>query len=1078
MDAIWTVLGLEPTKDVSAIKRAYAEKAKTCHPEEDPAGFLQLRQAYQAALAWAENGETPPAAGPEAFSPERTEPEDEGWSLSEKPAIWDEGPNPFAEHPAAVAFRELYIGKRRKDPKAWMDYFTSGDFLDVAWERRFAGLLLEEVTRLEGEYLVNKEFLNWLYIAYQFTVNRQREFQMMEWAQFDGQELIFEIAKKAQVPKAPRGNEWAMSASFQEYLRMVHMAEHGTWNEKKIGQCSEIIGHYTAGYITDKCQQRGDMDYERHPAGLRLMIHFFRRDGLPDELYRILWEKLDLKTALMGRAKILYGPLRELALERLPELAGQKKVSLAGLRKDFTDYAVSTYKKRGEHAQATDEDIQRTDAFFAREDFQQALLDRRFIEEDMLHTGITEARCDYFLQRIIRFYKEHKDAPCAQRVKDRAREMLGYQDLADRLLRDENAELEEIRPTLTSPPFFRHWLNTGFYHTQDRETKQPLLGFLNQKLPYLPEWSRKFLDVKDGEVPSPESVDCALGDDTIEVRFHLRHMSFLLNGEQIYRPCLPWEQVSALRDTDTFFFLLPVTMEPYNQYEEVKTEILRRLEGTAAPEDGRAFIAACLADQVCGLPAPDAVVLRPAFAHDEEEGEEPLEAAETLPLESVLPFDVFAENTELLYVCTWFQQDGVLALFQQTPYGKRMVEGCKFEEIKDAQTAVALAKQLLDDQMNPKGFPLEELKVPPEAVYAQWDYAVRSKDKDLPPLWSTPVELHGEAVTMEKLEELLTLFSTGQVERLEWSWKCAFPADEPPMDYEPRRSLVLMKSGGWYVCLYFDDFCAESYALLEKPEVYGQDKNVPQAVPFRQSRLFPSVLHRNFFTIRRHLETIFSQISWPNNVKPMAGRIWNYAVNVDHGRTKYNLDKQFLGGFPMERAHNQPDAPFYFYEYPNSAARVDADGSAAALEVTEGNRPRLQQLLAEFLAGGGQRLRLTWKKTVGTRWHIVLTRDGERFLMAWIREDKKTVEFHAADKWTYMDVEGKKYPKDTFLGKVTPAYLIHDLPALRNALDLLLANMDHPERVTSPIGEYAWEKPGKPRPYEVLWAELVGDEAK
>ena len=95
--------------------------------------------------------------------------------------------------------------------------------------------------------------------------------------------------------------------------------------------------------------------------------------------------------------------------------------------------------------------------------------------------------------------------------------------------------------------------------------------------------------------------------------------------------------------------------------------------------------------------------------------------------------------------------------------------------------------------------------------------------------------------------------------------------------------------------------------------------------------------------------------------------------------------------------------------------------------------------------------------------------------MAWIREDKKTAEFHVADRWTYMDVEGKKYPKDSFLGSVTPAYLIHSLPALRNALDLLLANLDRPERVTSPMGEYAWEKPGKPRPYETLWAELVGD---
>ena len=33
---IWNILGLEPTQDVSAIKRAYAQKTRDCHPEEDP----------------------------------------------------------------------------------------------------------------------------------------------------------------------------------------------------------------------------------------------------------------------------------------------------------------------------------------------------------------------------------------------------------------------------------------------------------------------------------------------------------------------------------------------------------------------------------------------------------------------------------------------------------------------------------------------------------------------------------------------------------------------------------------------------------------------------------------------------------------------------------------------------------------------------------------------------------------------------------------------------------------------------------------------------------------------------------
>ena len=54
MGDVWEALGIAPTKDISAIKRAYAEQAKQCHPEEDPEGFLRLRKAYQTALDYAE----------------------------------------------------------------------------------------------------------------------------------------------------------------------------------------------------------------------------------------------------------------------------------------------------------------------------------------------------------------------------------------------------------------------------------------------------------------------------------------------------------------------------------------------------------------------------------------------------------------------------------------------------------------------------------------------------------------------------------------------------------------------------------------------------------------------------------------------------------------------------------------------------------------------------------------------------------------------------------------------------------------------------------------------------------------
>jgi TPR repeat protein len=67
----WEVLGIAPTAEAGAIRKAYAARLKQTRPEDDPAGFARLRAAYEAALQMAPRiapPQRPPL--PEAKPPE------------------------------------------------------------------------------------------------------------------------------------------------------------------------------------------------------------------------------------------------------------------------------------------------------------------------------------------------------------------------------------------------------------------------------------------------------------------------------------------------------------------------------------------------------------------------------------------------------------------------------------------------------------------------------------------------------------------------------------------------------------------------------------------------------------------------------------------------------------------------------------------------------------------------------------------------------------------------------------------------------------------------------------------------
>ena len=54
-EKIWQILGIEPTSDVDQIRDAYRARLVETNPEDNPEGFMALKEAYDTALSLAEN---------------------------------------------------------------------------------------------------------------------------------------------------------------------------------------------------------------------------------------------------------------------------------------------------------------------------------------------------------------------------------------------------------------------------------------------------------------------------------------------------------------------------------------------------------------------------------------------------------------------------------------------------------------------------------------------------------------------------------------------------------------------------------------------------------------------------------------------------------------------------------------------------------------------------------------------------------------------------------------------------------------------------------------------------------------
>ncbi|KYS05583.1 hypothetical protein AML17_10515 [Escherichia coli] len=113
MKNCWKILEIEETTDVDIIRRAYLALLSSFHPETDPQGFKQLRQAYEDALRIAQ-------------SPAKS--------------VWQPEEHEVAEHEILLAFRALLSSdSERFLPSAWqrfiqqLNYCSMEDIDELRW---------------------------------------------------------------------------------------------------------------------------------------------------------------------------------------------------------------------------------------------------------------------------------------------------------------------------------------------------------------------------------------------------------------------------------------------------------------------------------------------------------------------------------------------------------------------------------------------------------------------------------------------------------------------------------------------------------------------------------------------------------------------------------------------------------------------------------------------------------------------------------------------------------------------------------------------------------------------------------
>ncbi len=1064
---IWEILQLEETSDRNAIRKAYAERAKEWNPEEHPGEFLRLREAYTKALSNAAEAEAEESGSHKYESEEsnshKSESQESGSRKSESEESasgksgsgefgaqrsgfrWDFAEeNPFQNGEGICCFRELYTGKRRKDPAAWTDYFLTGAFLEGYREKDFARLLLDAVRENAQEYPPCKEFLTQLYIAYGIsssyackadtqkegeTESRHMEFRVEETAPFPGMEFIMEIARMGPAISRLKGNEPAMAAGFEDYRQLLILARKGFWEDEALIAMGKIINRYGLSDISDrpiKNAYQYDLS-QRHPKSLKLITFFFAEPEkaihgeLPDKAYGMLWNRLGLESATNGREKLLYGGLREAVLAHVPEIMGKPKVDINKLNHemyyDYYESSVSHHTNEGR----TPKEREILDQFLAREDVQTALRDESYVDKQISRYWITAYSGDYLLDRLEEFYSNHREISLAGHVLKNIEKARESKRIGVALQEDSKSQSAESGFDIRNRACLRYYLNTAFHLAGGIRSQTTLKEYLKSRMPYSGEWSRRFAGEEEGlSAKAPIQIRFGqMGEDILSVIFHSKYIEYLWNGSPVV-PRFPGWALREVEDDNYFWLLAPTAAAPYEKANEICQELTRRLEKLPVQEGDIPVIVDCIAAHICYM-----------------EGDR-------------LPVCTFyAQKKDQLFGCDIYEESG-MDIYEETEY--RNVRLSHYDDIHDLETAVKMGKRLLGEltaerdareKLAAEQEVKEKLALLPVQVFVKYR-------------WRNPDILTGEDVTQDAIWELLQRYfqgSQGGIQRLE-------------LDFG-NRALVFLKDGdaAQYACLYFEHDKRRWFGLVGLPEVYEvvDEKDVVYE-PFGLGMLPNYLVHRELGLMESELEDIFAQTACEEPPSP-AFLMWSSHVYFSSESQQYHLAQRLFGGFPPERACCRLQEQFYVPVLPTMLSYTDLDGNRFKNIDVSRNKELVQAMLARYMGGKLDRLVLNWdyveKDSMGEKLqqdrYIALVQDQGRHQMFYFESYMGGMQYLTADVEEYLAVKDKKFRKEEFLGRTVPGYLVHkDLRRIRDCLDLLVPEIEESFGILRQFGEFCY----------------------